>query len=109
MDEATTTAVPEKSISEMSRDELDSYAEQLGIADAKGLKNADLVKDAIKEVLEEPRYSREQLLTEARPIAGCSRHAMAGALHAADTEQDFFTKTEAVELAEEFAGRKVVV
>ena len=83
-----------------TREDLNAKAAELGIANPEGLKNVEAVEAAIAEAEAVPRYSREQVLANARLLTGFSRHFMAGALHGSDAAR--FTKAEAKRLGERF-------
>ena len=60
-------------------------------------------KSEKSEKAEEPRFTRNELLANARSLTGYRRHMVAGAL--SGTTQQTFTKTAARKLVESFARR----
>lgn len=111
-----------KALSKLKRPELDSEAKGVGIENpGEDFGNVEEVIEAILEKEAEiaaeaeavkeaeaqernPRYSREELLANARAITGKRRHFVAGAL--AGTEQEQFTKLQATKLVKDFMGQK---
>jgi hypothetical protein len=89
-----------------TRDELNAKAAELGINDPEGFKNMELLEEAIRDAEAVPRFSRDEVLANARTLTGFSRNHMVGALHGND--QASFTKDEATKIAEDFENHEAV-
>lgn len=90
---------------EPTREELDAKATALGVESPEDLKNKEAVEEAIADAERHPRYTRQEVLDNARALTGYSRHLVAGALHGDDSET--FSADQAKRLAKQFAERKV--
>lgn len=85
----------------VTREDLDAKAIELGIENPDKLKNMEAVEEAIRDAEADPRFSRDEVLANARTLTGYSRHLMVGALHG--VEQETFTRTQAKKLGAAFA------
>lgn len=93
--------------SKPTREELNAKAAALGVENPEDLDNMGDVEKAIEAAEAEPRFSRQEVLDNARSLTGYSRNHMVGALHGDDRET--FTKDEATRTGKEFGEREVEV
>jgi hypothetical protein len=93
--------------SKPTREDLNAKAAELGINDPESLKNSGAVEEAIRDAEALPRFSRDEVLANARTLTGFSRNHMIGALHG--NERKTFTKAEAVKLGERFETHEAEV
>lgn len=87
-----------------SREDLDKKAAELGVQEPEKLKNMEAVEEAIADAEAVPRFSRDEVLGNARTLTGYSRNHMIGALHGDD--RTTFTKEEATRAGASFGRHK---